>query len=405
MAITSPVPTARRRRRARLRGPRGIAALAVAVLLCGATASAEASAGVTVHTATGPFTVLGSQISQGGLSATFGSRTVTAMSLQQVLDAAGVDLTKVTSVRVAQAAPLTVDEIINPPASPAFIAVAAQKTIYCAPASGPTAISPANCIQTPAGLPIDVVVTAGSRPTATPGGTHLEVTASASATQVSIGETVVFSAVVSNPPPGVQLGYSWSFGDGITGDGPAPTHSYSANRDYQATVTVTGGGAAGQPTALVEIHVGHPIRTATGSGLGATSATGTGAGGTGSGRGGTGGGNHTGAGKGLTQKKPAPKPAVHPTPKVVPGAAARAAAAAARAAASQPVRGILLADIGSPLDLRLSPPPPAGSPGAARKSPGGSGGLAAVVGGLALALAIATLGGVRERRRVTLRPA
>jgi hypothetical protein len=37
------------------------------------------------------------------------------------------------------------------------------------------------------------------------------------------------------------------------------------------------------------------------------------------------------------------------------------------------------------------------------KSVGGSSGFGAVVGGLALALAIATLGAIKERRRVAIR--
>jgi PKD repeat protein len=49
--------------------------------------------------------------------------------------------------------------------------------------------------------------------------------------------------------------YSWDFGDGTTGTGPQPTHTYGAPGDYHATETVTDDDGA-STTEIVSIHVG-----------------------------------------------------------------------------------------------------------------------------------------------------
>jgi PKD repeat protein len=58
----------------------------------------------------------------------------------------------------------------------------------------------------------------------------------------SSGDTplsVQFNASQSYDPDGTIVSYSWSFGDGTTGAGSMPVHTYSIAGSYTATVTVT----------------------------------------------------------------------------------------------------------------------------------------------------------------------
>ena len=395
MPIHPPVPTARRRRRAFVRGLARLAVLAASFGLLGTATAGAIGAGAYVHGASGSArSFSASELHQGGsLTCTVGgqSQSELGMSVAALLSAAGYDATSVTSV--------TLD---NTPIAKADLYTAGvfSNNGTTAGACDPTA----GLYSAPSGLLHDVSVSGGAPAATTPDATPLSVTVSAAKETVAVGETVYLAAQVA-APAGAQLSYSWSYGDGASSTlATPPPHAYARDGDYTAVVTVSDGSGVA-PRADVVIHVGHPHRTATGTGLGTSNGTGSGAGGTGSGTGGTGGGANTGGTKGATQPRPAPKPVVRPpTPPVPqPGAAAKAATAHAAAVASQPVRGILLADLGSPLDLHLSPPPPSGSPGAAHKSAGGSSGIAALLGGIALALAIVGLGGLAERRRVTLR--
>ncbi len=407
MPITPSI--ARPRRGARPRAPRRLGALLVALLALAAAASADAS--VRLHIGARIVTVPVTPGASGTYtlrSAPGQSRRITlsGMTVSEALAAAGLSPGTVSGVTVGNVSlsPIDIADPSSFPDGPALFTASNGSTRFFRPTRDAHDVNAGDYIQTPAGQPIDVFVTDTSAPTPTTTATdsELQVTALATPTQLPAGQTVSFQALVANPPAsGAQLDYSWSFGDGASALGSSPDHAYATDADYLAVVTVTSQGSRGQ--ASVTVHVGHPHRTATGTGLGTTNATGSGAGGSGSGKGGTGGGNNTGGGKGVTQPKPAPKQPVA-RKATAPGAAAKAAAKPA-VAASQPVQGILLADIGSPLDLRLSPPPPAGSPGAAHKSVGGSGGFPAAIAGIALALAIVTLGGLAERRRVTLRPA
>jgi hypothetical protein len=405
------------RTRSRGRRARGLLACALAAVIAGfGAAGAAASTGARVHVGSRTVTVSGSQISAGGdVSATYTLRsgpgqsqpiTLHGMSIRALLGAAGIDPGTVTSVTVGGATPLSPIDIADPPPfaqGPALITVNGSTTRYFRPVRGPGDINVSDYITTPPGEPIDVTVE-GPIDTVATTSSHLQVTASAAPTEARVSQTVSFAALIGNPPAGVELSYSWSFGDGASAFGVAPSHSYSVDGDYPATVTVSGPGVSGVSSVVV-VHVGNPKRRSSGSGLGNSTASGSGAGGTGNGKGGTGGGSATG-GKGATQPQPQAKPTVKtPAQSVKPAGAAKAQAARVAAGGHQVVHGILLAAAGSPFDLKLSPPPPAGGAGAAHKSRGGSTGAAAVVVGLALALAIATLGGLTERRRGTLSPA
>ncbi|MEM7219920.1 MAG: PKD domain-containing protein, partial [Pseudomonadota bacterium] len=51
--------------------------------------------------------------------------------------------------------------------------------------------------------------------------------------------TVVFDASASVDVDGAIVAYDWDFGDGNTGSGPMPTHTYGGADNYQVTLTVT----------------------------------------------------------------------------------------------------------------------------------------------------------------------
>jgi len=73
------------------------------------------------------------------------------------------------------------------------------------------------------------VAAANNAPTADPGGPYTG----------SEGSPVTFNGAGSSDPDGDALTYAWTFGDGTTGGGVAPTHTYIDNGTFVVTVTVT----------------------------------------------------------------------------------------------------------------------------------------------------------------------
>ena len=74
-------------------------------------------------------------------------------------------------------------------------------------------------------------------------------TASPTATQ-----PVPFDASGSSDPDGTITGYSWDFGDGTTGSGAKPSHTYSHAGEYTVTLTVTDDeGEIGEVSRLVSV--------------------------------------------------------------------------------------------------------------------------------------------------------
>ncbi len=55
------------------------------------------------------------------------------------------------------------------------------------------------------------------------------------------GQVITFDGSASADPNGDALTYSWDFGDGSTGSGVNPTHSYAATGTYTVTLTVNDG--------------------------------------------------------------------------------------------------------------------------------------------------------------------
>lgn len=75
---------------------------------------------------------------------------------------------------------------------------------------------------------------------------------------------VAFDATGSSDPDGDALTFSWNFGDGTTGTGATPTHTYAQAGTYNAVVTVSDG-RGGSATATVRIDAGNtaPVPTIT----------------------------------------------------------------------------------------------------------------------------------------------
>lgn len=72
---------------------------------------------------------------------------------------------------------------------------------------------------------------------------------------VSIGESVSFSGAGSNDPDGSIVSYAWNFGDGATGSGITPTHTYTSTGNKIVTLTVTDNqGATDSDTAIIVVN-------------------------------------------------------------------------------------------------------------------------------------------------------
>ena len=69
------------------------------------------------------------------------------------------------------------------------------------------------------------------------------------------GQTIVFDASGSSDNFGNALTYTWNFGDGTSGSGVQPTHTYSAAGTYTASVTVATSTLSASATANVVITV------------------------------------------------------------------------------------------------------------------------------------------------------
>jgi len=55
----------------------------------------------------------------------------------------------------------------------------------------------------------------------------------------TVGVAVAFDGSASNDPDGSIISYSWDYGDGATGSGVNPSHTYASASVYNVTLTVT----------------------------------------------------------------------------------------------------------------------------------------------------------------------
>ena len=58
-----------------------------------------------------------------------------------------------------------------------------------------------------------------------------------------VGQAIQFDGTGSSDPDGGNLTYAWDFGDGNTGSGATPTHTYTVANNYIVTLTVTDDGS------------------------------------------------------------------------------------------------------------------------------------------------------------------
>ena len=76
------------------------------------------------------------------------------------------------------------------------------------------------------------------------------------------GQTVVFDGSASADPNGDALTYSWDFGDGATGIGVSPSHTYAASGNYTVTLVVSDGALQSDPATtrveVVDLIAGQP---------------------------------------------------------------------------------------------------------------------------------------------------
>ncbi len=73
----------------------------------------------------------------------------------------------------------------------------------------------------------------------------------------AVGEAIALSSVGSADPDGSIASYAWTFGDGASGTGAAPTHAYTTAGSYPVTLTVTDNlGLTGSATATVTVSGG-----------------------------------------------------------------------------------------------------------------------------------------------------
>src|SRR5207253_715805 len=79
------------------------------------------------------------------------------------------------------------------------------------------------------------------------------------------GTPAAFDGTSSTPGSGTIASYEWDFGDGTTGSGGHPSHTYAVAGPYHVTLTVTNtNGASSHKAAPVLAQDRTPIQTVTG---------------------------------------------------------------------------------------------------------------------------------------------
>jgi hypothetical protein len=370
-----------------------VAAALAAVLLGALPAMAQAGPGVTLRQGSDPpRLVTGAQIGRG-------------MSIRSLLRLAGFNPGAVRFVQVVGDGG-NVLTLLGADMDSAYVADDGAHTRFVNPGRGGRG-GRDDVVSAP-NTPIEMTVD---------GGSLLSVRLNASPTKVKLGQSVTFSASVRFAPAGAQLDYTWDFGDGTRGVGAQVTHQYTVSGDLQAQVKVQGAnGSTSQcatvcgGVASVDIQVeGRQRRPEQPRGMpqgggSSPSLGGTGSGGTGTGTGTGSGGSGGSAGAGASTPKPArrkPPPLRAQRPEPHSPFSSDPASGAGRTI----VQGVLLASAGTAIEGGLPPGRAAGGSKPAQGVTGTVKNPSQIGGSLALALAIVSLGALRERRSVRLRVA
>ena len=72
------------------------------------------------------------------------------------------------------------------------------------------------------------------------------------------GAAVSFDGRGSSDPDGSVVAYAWNFGDGETGSGATPTHTYAATGQYSASLVVTDNAGATSTVATAQVAIKDP---------------------------------------------------------------------------------------------------------------------------------------------------
>ncbi len=75
----------------------------------------------------------------------------------------------------------------------------------------------------------------------------------------TVGNPVSFDGSASSDPDGSIVSYAWDFGDGNSGTGVSPTHSYASDGNFTVSLTVTdNNGATNTASSTVTITTENP---------------------------------------------------------------------------------------------------------------------------------------------------
>jgi hypothetical protein len=168
------------------------------------------------------------------------------------------------------------------PEGPALVWVESDTARFLRPVRNATDINADDFIVTTSGASLTIGLHAGN---------ILKVAAHVNTARPRAHKRVSFSADAAGQLPLEQLSYSWQFGDGTVGQGPAVSHDFRFKGSYTVLVSVTGDRDSGGESAPLALTVGKVKKKGPGGAGPANGPSSKGAAGKGSG---SGGGNGSG---------------------------------------------------------------------------------------------------------------